>query len=247
MKVGDAFIRHTTYCFQVLEGIRQDEFNEHGLWPTPEPAVVDEPSQEFLLGQFQRWKDLVKKYSQVSQTMDLREMFIIALAVQRFPGPVLEIGTHKGITTCLMSEVMNLLNRQDHLYTVELFKSDYVGIAGDEYPGESYLKALVQFRQQPPLQRVVPIIGNSHDLKPMFFGLRPIVIFIDGNATYESVQEDLLMLRFFNHKHVCLIHNANHKGVMKAVRELHAYGQHHFCNFHTGEKNQNGMVALSKN
>ncbi|MGF1573685.1 MAG: class I SAM-dependent methyltransferase [Sumerlaeia bacterium] len=246
MKVGDAFIRHTTYCFQVIEGMRKDEFNDQGLWPSPEPAVVDEPSQEILLGQFQRWKDLVKKYSQVSQTMDLREMFIIALAVQRFAGPVLEIGTHKGITTCLMSEVMNLLNRLDQLYTVELFKADYVGVAGDEYPGESYLKALLQFRQQPPLNRVVPIIGNSHELKTMFFGLRPVLIFIDGDATFESVQEDLLMLRFFNHKHICLIHNANSKAVMKAVRELHGFRQHHFCNFHTGEKGSGGLVGLSK-
>lgn len=246
MQVGDPFIRHTTYCFQVLEGMQEDKFNEKGIWPSSEPATVDEPSQDILLGQTQRWKDLVKKYAQVSKTMDLREMFILALAVQRWAGPVLEIGTHKGITTCLMSEVMNLLNRKDQLFTVELFRSDYKGVAGDEYPGDSYLKAISQFRQQEPLQRVIPIIGNSHELKGVFWGIRPVVIFVDGNATYESVKEDLMMLKFFNHRHICLIHNANLPPVMKAVQEVRAKNMHYFANFHTGDQTKGGLVAMTR-
>ncbi len=246
MKIGDPFVRHTAYCFQVLEGIRHEEFNEKGLWPSAEPADVDEPSQETLVGQLMRWKELVKKYASVSKMLDPREMFIMAVAVQRWPGPILEIGTHKGITTCLMSEVMNNLKRNDLLYTVELFQEGYLGPTGDEYPGDSYLKAIQQFRDQRALHRVVPIIGDSHRLKPLFFGVRPALIFLDGDTSYEGVLDDLQMLNYFNYHHICMIHNANIEGVMDAVQYLRGYGQHYFVNFHTGSSNDKGIVALAR-
>lgn len=246
MQVGDPFIRHAAYCFQILEGMRAGDFNELGVWPSREPAEIDEPSQETLLGQIMRWKELVKKYAAVSKQLDPREMFLLAVAVQRWPGPILEIGTHKGITTCFIAEVLNLLKRRDSLYTVELFMQGWKAHNGEDgYPGESYLKALTQFRQQPVLNRVVPIIGDSHQLKQVFWGIRPTLIFLDGDFSKEGVADDLLTLRFFNHPFICIVHQANVDSVMAAVLDARATGMYRFANFHTGAQGDKGLVAIT--
>ena len=248
MQVGDPFIRHTAYCLQVLDGLRTGEFNERGLWPSSEPAEVDEPSQETLIGQFMRWRELVKKYAPVSKSFEPREMFISAVATQRHPGPVIEVGTHKGIVTCFISEVMNMLNRKDKLFTIELFNENYVDPVGEiGYPGESYLKVLSQFREQAPLERVVAIVGDSHELKPLFFGVRPSVIILDGDCTKDGIAEDLQVLRFFNHPLICLVHNANRPEVLDALNDFRAAGTHHYVNFHTGDQQSKGLAALTPN
>jgi hypothetical protein len=247
MQIGDPFILHTTYCFQVLEGQRTGEFNEQGVWPSREPADVDEPSQVTLIGQVMRWKELVKKYAAVSKLMDPREMFILAVCLQRFPGPVLEIGTHKGITTCFAAEVMNTLKRTDQLFTVEIFIENLTGPNGeDEYPGEAYLKVLQQFRQQRVLHRVVPIVGDSHQLRALYWGIRPNVIFLDGDRTREGIAADLMMLQFFNHPFICLVHHANLPAVMEAVNDQRLTGAFRFANFHTGSPGELGLVALTR-
>lgn len=246
MEVGDPFVRHVSYCFQVLEGVRKEEFNERGLWPSSEPAVVDEPSQETLMGQIMRWKEIVKKYAAVSKTLDPREMFIMSVAVQRYPGPVLEIGTHKGFATFLMSEVQDALKRRDFLYTVELFKEEWQGPGGEEYPGDAYLKAIKAFRSQEVLQRVVAIVGDSKKLKHLFWSIRPSVIFLDGDCTRDGIKSDLDMLKFFNHPYVCFIHNANRRDVLEPVLLVRDEGEHRFANFHTGTGTEKGLVALSK-
>jgi hypothetical protein len=246
MQIGDPFVRHACYSFQVLEGLRTGDFNELGLWPSREPAEVDEPSQETLIGQFMRWKDLVKKYAGVSKMLDPREMFLLAVAVQRWPGPVLEIGTHKGITTCFIAEVMHQLKRHDQIFTIEQFLKGWKAHNGEDgFPGDSYLKALQEFRSQAVLHRVVPIVGNSHELKPLIWGIRPVVIFLDGDHTRDGVADDLLLLRFFNHPYICIIHQANVGSVMQAVLDLRAGGRHRFANFHTGTAGDKGLVALT--
>lgn len=246
MEVGDPFVRHTTYCFQVLEGLRTGEFSEEGLWPSREPADVDDPSQEVLIGQFMRWKELVKKYASVTGMVDPREMFILAVAVQRWPGPVLEIGTHKGITTCFLSEVMNQIKRRDKLFTVELFLESARGPNGEEvYPGDSYIKILQQFRKNRLLHRVVPMIGDSHEMHPIFWGIRPALIFLDGDHTQEGVEFDLSMLRFFNYPWICLVHQTNVPTVMEAVLDFRDDTRFRFVNFHTGGNDNKGLVAFT--
>lgn len=246
MQVGDPFVRHSAYCFQVLEGMRHGEFNERGLWPSSQPAEVDEPSQETLIGQLLRWKDVVKKYAAVSKMLDPRELFLLAIMLQRWPGPVLELGTHKGITTCFIAEVLTTLKRNDQIFTVELFLEGWRGPQGEEgYPGEGYLKVIEQFRQQKVLHHVVPIVGDSHKLKSLFWGIRPTVIFMDADFTQEGVADDLEMLKFFNHPFVCAIHQANIDSVMKAILDFRVSGKHRFANFHTGGKSEKGLAALS--
>ena len=247
MNVGDPFVRHTAYCFQVLEGARKDEFSEKGLWPSRDPADVDDATQAALVEQLQHWKELVKKYTAVTKMLDPREMFILSIAVQRWAGPILEVGTYKGITTCLMCEVLNALKRRVQLYTVELLKEGYKGPEGDdEYPGEFYLKALQQFRSQKALSRVVPIVGDSHKLFPVFWGVRPVVIFLDGDHTEEGVTQDLQMLRNFNHPFICLLHDANLASVMEPVLKLRSEIPVNFANFHTGTSGEKGLLALSR-
>lgn len=247
MNVGDPFIRHTAYCFQVLNGTRKGQFDERGVWPAREPADVDEPSQEMLIAQLQRWKDLVKKYAAVTKMMEPRELFLLAIAVQNWPGPALEIGTHKGIATCLMCEIMNKIKRGDNLYTVELFLEGAKSPSGqDEFPGETYIKALKEFRAQAALHRVIPIIGDSHRMKPLFYGIRPSLIFIDSEQTEESVYDDLSMLAFFNYPFLCIVHNANNPGVLRAVLRIRERVKLRFANFHTGQGTENGLVALSR-
>ncbi|MEQ8819332.1 MAG: class I SAM-dependent methyltransferase [Sumerlaeia bacterium] len=247
MNIGDPFVRHTTYCFEVLQGYMQGEFNAQGSWPSKEPAVVSEGLQERTIDDLTRWKDLVKKYAAVTKMIDPREMFILAMAIQRFPGPVLEIGTYRGVTTCLMTEAMNTLKRSDLIYTVELFQEGYKGTLGDdEYPGEAYLKALKQFRGQKALQRVVPILGDSHALHPMFWGLRPTVIFMDGDHSEEGMEMDLQMLSTLQYHWVCLIHDASVPSVLNPVlRAREKYG-FTFANFHTGTGSEKGLTALSR-
>jgi len=248
MEIGDPFVRHTAYCFQVLEGLRPGEFNDAGLWPASSPAEVDEPSQQVLLGQFMRWKELVKKYAAVSKLLDPRELFILAVFIQRYPGPVLEFGTHKGITTCFVSEVQNTLKRRDHLFTIELFLESYKGHSDEDgFPGEGFLKAIQQFRRQPALQRVVPIIGDSHELKPLIWGIRPDVLFFDGDCTAKGIADDLSVLKFFNHNFTAVIHNANMNQVMEAVLDIRVEMGYRFVNFHTGGNGEKGMIALVPN
>ncbi|MBI5154002.1 class I SAM-dependent methyltransferase [Candidatus Poribacteria bacterium] len=247
MQVGDPFICHTAYCLHVLQGTRKDEFSDKGVWQSRSPAVVDEAAQQILVEDLQHWKELVKKYASVTKMLDPREMFILAMAVQHWSGPVLEIGTHRGITTCLLSEVMNLLKRRDHLYTIELFLEGYTGPGGeDEYPGEYFVKALKQFRSQRALHRVVPIVGDSHQLKNVFWGIRPSVVFLDGDHTEEGVLDDLQMLLLFNHPFICLVHDVNVEAVMRPVLKMRRDLKLHFVNFHTGEKNERGLAALSR-
>jgi hypothetical protein len=247
MEVGDPFVRHTAYCFQVLQGLRRDDFSERGVWPSRQPADVDEISQTALVGQLNRWRDLVKKYAAVNKLLDPREMFILALAIQRFPGPILEIGTHRGIATCMVAEVTNSLRRNDPIYTIELFMEEYSSPLGQgAYPGDIYLNAIKQFRQQPALHRVVPIVGNSHSLKSLCVGMRPSLIFMDGDLSEQGLREDLQMLRFFTHPFVCLVHNSSLTPVMSAVLAERLRGELRFANFHTGSSNLNGLVALSR-
>ncbi len=248
MEVGDSFVRHTAYCFQVLEGVRKEEFNERGVWPSSEPATVDEPSQETLIGQIMRWKEIVKKYAGVSKNLDPREMFILCVAAQRWPGPVLEIGTHKGITTFLLSEVQEALKRRDQLYTVELFKDGWESPAGADggYPGDAYLKAIKAFRTQEVLSRVVAITGDSKKLRQLFWAIRPSVIFLDGDCTREGIAADLEMLKFFNHPYICLAHNANMRDVLEPMLLVRDEGEHRFANFHTGQQTEKGLIALTR-
>ena len=247
MKVGDPFIRHTAYCFQVLEGARRGEFNDKGQWPSQQPADVDEPSQINLVAQLQRWRDLAKKYAGIAKHLDPRELFILAIAVQRWQGPVLELGTHRGVSTCLIAEVLNALRRSDLLYTVETFKEGVTGPMGeDDYPGEHFLKAIKEFRSQPALDRVVPIVGDSHRMKNLFFGMHPAIILLDGDSSEEGVLDDLTMLSFFNHPFVCLVHNANVAGVMRSIQAVRQRERLAFANFHTGTPGQKGLAALSR-
>lgn len=247
MQLGDPFVCHTSYCLQVLTGVRTGDFNEFGHWPTQEPAVVDEPSQEVLLGQLRRWKDLVRKYNALGKGADPRELFILAVAVQRWPGPVLEIGTHKGVSTCLMCEVMNNLRRPDQLFTVELFLESHRNARGEQdYPGDAFLKALQNFRAQAPLNRIVSIVGDSSQLKPLFFGIRPSVLFLDGDQSEKGVEEDLQLLRFLNYPFICLIRNANLSSVLRPVLNMRHETNLAFANFHTGSGDENGLAALAR-
>jgi hypothetical protein len=247
MNVGDPFVRHTSYCFQVLEGARADEFNDAGLWPSREPAEVSDDFQATVVENLRLWKDLVKKYANISQTLDPREMFVIAMLLQRWVGPVLEIGTHRGITTCFMSEVMNVLKRKDWLYTVEIFLEGTKAADGtDTYPGEFYLKAIQQFRAQRALHRVVPIIGDSHRLQPLLLGIRPTVLFLDGDNTPEGLARDLALLDLFQHPFVCLIHDINTGGVLAPVLESRRRAGFAYANFHTGAAGAKGLAAISR-
>lgn len=247
MKVGDPFIRHTAYCFQVLEGARPGEFNDKGQWPSQQPADVDEPSQINLVAQLQRWRDLAKKYATIAKRLDPRELFILAISVQRFPGPTLEIGTHRGVATCLMAETMNALKRRDLLYTVELLQEGATGPMGeDDYPGDHYLKAVKEFRSQRALDRVIPIVGDSRRMKNLFFGIRPSLLFLDGDTNEEAVLDDLSTLALFNQPFLCLVHNANCPGVMRAMQVVREREGLAFANFHTGTQGKNGLAGLAR-
>jgi len=200
-----------------------------------------------LLGQLRRWKDMVKKYAALVKGIDPREMFIMAVAVQRWPGPVLEIGTHKGAWTCLMCEVMNHLKRQDQLFTVELFLESHRNAKGEsDYPGEAYLKALNNFRAQAPLHRIVPIVGDSAKLKPLFFGIRPSILFLNGDQSEKGIEEDLQLLRFLNYPFICLIRHANIPSVLRPVLNMRHDANLAFANFHTGSGEENGLAALAR-
>lgn len=248
MDIGDPFVVHTAYCLQVLQGLRKDEFNEQGVWPTSEPAVMDEPSQEVLVGQLRRWKDLVKRYIGASKQLDPREMFILAVALQRWPGPVIEVGTHKGILTCFMAEVMNLLMRNDMLYTVELYQEGVKAPDGtDDFPGDAYLQAIHRFRSQKPLARVIPIVGDTHKMRPIYYGIRPTVIFLDADHSAQGIGQELEILKFFNYPFICLIHDANINTVMTPILDFRYENPDiMYANFHTGQANDKGLVALAR-
>jgi len=93
---------------------------------------------------------------------------------------------------------------------------------------------------------VIPIIGDSKMLKPIFWAIRPSVIFLDGDCSREGIMSDLEMLKFFNHPYICLVHNANLRDVIEPVMMVREEGDHHFANFHTGTQDEKGLVALTR-
>lgn len=161
------------------------------------------------LFEFHKTTDVFKSNQKRNEILPLLE-----LLKQLNPKTIIEIGTHRGGTLFLFSQIADP--------SAVVISVDY------QYPSEEYRKTLPKLARKN--QRIYCVQGDSHDSATLdrvkeILGSRSVdFLFIDGDHTYEGVKQDFYGYSdLVKEKGIIAFHDINPDNFIRYGRKTNSY------------------------